>query len=287
VESAREIGSVVGVIRALVTGYGYWGRVLVRNLVEHPDFFVAGIHDPNGVIVADAMRQENLNAFDDLDEAIRETLPDVVIVTSPIGTMIDAARLSLSHGVHVMIAKPGATTRQEADELIAAADTAGVTVTTDYTMLMSPRIAELRDQIRALGGLYDAHLMRECIGSRSSAPILLDMMVHDLAIICMFTEEWQVASVALNDDDGFVYLESGVVRALLSAKRNTSADTRLASFECEYGYAYWDQIRDKTAKNLVYDRLTNLAETIRGDDSPDYQLMRRVSALLEDVALCA
>jgi predicted dehydrogenase len=285
VESAREIGSVVGVIRALVTGYGYWGRVLVRNLVEHPDFFVAGIHDPNGVVVADAMRQENLNAFDDLDEAIRETLPDVVIITSPIGTMIDAARLSLSRGAHVMIAKPGATTRLEADELIATADAAGVTVTTDYTMLMSTRIGELREQTRMLGGLYEMRLVRECIGSRSSAPILLDMMVHDLAIVCMFADDWKVIGATLSDDDAVVHLESGMMRALLFARRNASADTRLASFDCEYGYAYWDQIRDVTAKNLVYDRLTSLAETIRGDDSPDYQMMRRVSALLEDVAL--
>lgn len=63
--------------------------------------------------------------FDSVDEMLRSTSPDMVIVATPPGSHFSAARQALTAGCHVLCEKPFTETLDEADELIRLAESAG------------------------------------------------------------------------------------------------------------------------------------------------------------------
>jgi predicted dehydrogenase len=88
-------------------------------------------------------------AFDDLRDMLDATEPDVLHVCSPHGLHAAHALEAVNRGINVIIEKPMATSAADAQQLIAAAEHAGVKVAVCLTKRSYPMVTELRARIQA------------------------------------------------------------------------------------------------------------------------------------------
>ncbi len=82
--------------------------------------------------------------FTDAAAMLRETRPDVVVVTSPPPLHREQVTMALDLGAHVVLEKPIALTVEDAEAIGAAADRAGRLVHVCHQLRYGPGVAELR-----------------------------------------------------------------------------------------------------------------------------------------------
>lgn len=274
------IGAIM--VNTLVVGYGYWGQTLTRNLLEHPDFFVAGIHDPD-INARRVARSHNLYAFATLDDAFDHTRPQVVVIASPIGTNAAVATMALNRYAHVLMAKPGPVTLDEAERIASLASRRGRTAMVDYTMTMSTRFWESSERARTLGALHDIVCIRHATGTRTMAGIIDDLAVHDISLVCAaFPEiDWRVhASESSNHECGIV-LRGDSSQAFIYCRRDADKPRRVMRFIMDGGVVEWDQMRGDDDAGPVMNRLDMFRDRINAEPVMD-AMMLRVSALVDD-----
>ena len=270
-------------IRTLVTGYGYWGGVLTRNLLEHPDFFVAGVHDPAPESRA-AARAANLYTFRTMQDALDATTPQLVVIASPIGTQVEAAMMSLSRHANVMIAKPGATTTKDLARIDELAQRKNRVAVIDYTMRHAYGFRQMQTQAASWGKVLEVITERNAVGSRTTAPILYDMLVHDVALLhSISNDSWRVRSVDRGEHHLFAWLDTDYAVATLAARTDADAPTRTMRVVCTGGEGEWDQLADTLTPTPVQASLTDMARRITNRDH-DMSLEYLVTATMEDIA---
>jgi predicted dehydrogenase len=128
------------------TVVGVCGRDVTNARAVANDFRPAGRPDEPGGHISTS---EPIDAFDDLGVMLDQTKPDVLHVCSPHGLHVAHAIEAVKRGVHVVVEKPLATERADAQAVMAAAEDAGVHAAVCLTKRSYPMVAELRARIRA------------------------------------------------------------------------------------------------------------------------------------------
>jgi predicted dehydrogenase len=270
------------VIRTLVTGFGYWGGVLTRNLLDHPGFFVAGVHDPDADRRAVA-RAANLYTFRTLSDALDFTTPQLVVIASPIGTQVEAAMMALARHANVMIAKPGATSLADLRRIDSLAQRKKRVAVIDYTMRHAWTFHQMQTESASWGNILEVTTERFAVGTRSTAPILHDMMVHDVALLHALRDApWRVRSVDRGDHHLHVWLDTDWAVATLTARTDAEEQRRTMRLVCSGGDMSWDQLADEAAPTPVERSLSDMARRINAGDH-DMTIEHRVIATLEDI----
>ena len=291
-------------IDTLLVGYGYWGRVMSRNLIQHPSYFLAGVHDPDPRALADA-KEANLHAFHSMRDALDATHPKLVVIASPIGTMFMAASEALHSYANVMLAKPGVTTLDEYMRLFRIADYNQRKVVVDYTMLAHQSWQTLCTFKPQLGELVTFDAIRYAVGNRTNAPILFDMMVHDLAMLVEWEPDtnWLIDSAEVTECVVAAKFVSGRKTALLEARTDQLEPKRSVSLGGAQGFALWDQIddvivssdkelehvsdEDDAPKSAVYRRLSDTALVVNKGATDNRVVFRRVTELANQIVEAA
>jgi len=235
------------VIRTLVTGFGAWGSVLAQRARQHDDYFVCGVVDPDSAKRRIASKM-GFESYADLEVAIDQEKPELVIVATPISEAAQASVTSSTRYAHVMVAKPGATTRADADRMIRVADAKDRRLILDYTLLVSPKWQIVCDSLRSLGRVEHVSAMRSTRRDRSTASVLSDLSVHDLALLVSLEplRGWTLmrSRESLELGWGSVELVSDAsASATLQARRDDSM-TRVLRVSCEHGSIVWNQTND-------------------------------------------
>lgn len=86
--------------------------------------------------------------FGDLDDMIRESKPDIVVIATGTEFHHSLAMRVVAHGVHIDLEKPICATLEEADELIDAADRAGITVAVHHQNRIGPGMRAMGEALR-------------------------------------------------------------------------------------------------------------------------------------------
>src|SRR3954447_7835696 len=107
-----------------VLGLGMIGRHHTRLLQDLPQVRFAGAVDPGGDRFG-ALR-DPADRYDTLEDLLAKDRPDFAIVAVPTDEHLPAVRALTAVGVHVLVEKPLAADRDEADAIIAAVRDAGV-----------------------------------------------------------------------------------------------------------------------------------------------------------------
>lgn len=100
---------------------------------------------------ANAASQWSLTTFEDVGEMMRHTSPDVVIVCTPPETHVAIGTAVLQHGAHLICEKPIAPSVEEADRLLAAAQSAGRRIAMNHEFREMPAFRAVRDAVAADG----------------------------------------------------------------------------------------------------------------------------------------
>jgi len=180
-----------------VIGLGMIGRHHARLLQSFPRVRFAGAVDPGGDRFG-AVQDRSL-LMSSVDELLARGKPDFAIVAVPTDAHLPCVRTLVAAGVHVLVEKPLAATVEEARELIAAVEDAGVMGAVGHVERFNPALLDLRKRVHN-GQLGDVFLIAtERLGPFPDrvrdVGVVKDLATHDLDLIGWLAEA-PVATVA-------------------------------------------------------------------------------------------
>src|SRR5919107_5965035 len=138
-------------LRGAVLGLGMIGRHHARILQTTPGVDFAGAVDPGGDRFRAVHDPERL--YTSLDDLLRGGAPDFAIVSVPTEEHVACVERLAGEGVHVLVEKPLAATAEEAREIIAAVERAGVRGAVGHVERYNPALLAARQRRDQLGDL--------------------------------------------------------------------------------------------------------------------------------------
>jgi UDP-N-acetylglucosamine 3-dehydrogenase len=175
-------------LRAGVIGLGMMGRNHVRVWDEAvPGVELVAVADPDTEAVERATQGRRARGFDDPERMFAEEELDLVSIVAPTSMHLPVTLSALRAGVNVIVEKPIAATRDEATQMIEAAEAAGRMLTVGHIERFNPAIRELRRRLVAneLGRVFQVHATR--LGPFPArirdVGVVVDLAPHDLDIM--------------------------------------------------------------------------------------------------------
>jgi predicted dehydrogenase len=175
-------------LRAGVIGLGMMGRAHVRvwdEMVDGVELVAVADTDPGAV--REAIVGREARGYPDQASMLAAEELDLVSVVVPTSLHLPTALAALDAGSHVLVEKPIAATRGEAEEMIAAARSAGRMLTVGHIERFNPAIRELRRRLAAgeLGRIFEIRATR--LGPFPArirdVGVVVDLAPHDLDVM--------------------------------------------------------------------------------------------------------
>jgi predicted dehydrogenase len=174
-------------LEVAVVGAGYWGPNLVRNFAGHPDTAVRWVCDADGERAERvASTHAGVRSTAALVDVLGDADLDAVVVATPPETHRDIGLAALAAGKHVLIEKPLASSLDEAQQLVDAAEQADLVLMCDHTYCYTPAVTRIRELVRGgvLGDVQYVDSTRINLGLiQSAVDVLWDLAPHDLSIL--------------------------------------------------------------------------------------------------------
>lgn len=210
--------------RLLVAGTGLIGARHLAFIQDAPDLDLVGIIDP------DPSRRAvpGVPGFASIDAC--DAHADGIVIATPTETHLPLTLSALDRGWHVLVEKPIADTTDAADQMIAAARSAGVALLVGHHRRYHPAVEKLHDTIAsgAIGRPVVAQLMW-CMrkpdayfdipwrAGMNGAPVKQNL-IHDVDTLrSLFGDVTHVTGLGANDVRGAARTESGGVLLRMSS----------------------------------------------------------------------
>ena len=175
-------------LRAGVVGLGMMGRNHVRVWDESvPGVELVAMADPDAAAVQRASAGRRARGYAEPERMLAEEELDLVSIVTPTGLHLPVTVAALRAGANVLVEKPIAATRDEAEAMIAAAADAGRMLTVGHIERFNPAIRELRRRLEAgeLGRIFQVHATR--LGPFPArirdVGVVVDLAPHDLDVM--------------------------------------------------------------------------------------------------------
>lgn len=167
-----------------LTGFGNWGKNIVRVLLSLPQIEVA-ICDPS--LSGQPFPGDSRARLATFPEILQDREIEVVIIATPASTHYALAKKALRAGKHVFVEKPITLSFSEAEELKDIARDNFLILMVGHIMQYHPAVLYLKNLIDGgvLGDILYYRSSRTSLGSvRSDTGVLWDMAVHDIDLVC-------------------------------------------------------------------------------------------------------
>jgi predicted dehydrogenase len=138
-------------INAAIVGLGWWGKTLVEAVqADSPDIrFVAGTTRTKTPEVEAFAAEQKFEFVDSFEALLANPKVDAVVLATPHSMHAGQVIAAADAGKHVFCEKPFTLTKETAEEAVAAAKKAGVTLGLGYNRRFHPEITKLRNKIRS------------------------------------------------------------------------------------------------------------------------------------------
>ena len=175
-------------LRVGVIGVGVMGSNHARVLAGISGIQLVGVADPDRGQRDLVNRVLGIPALDNF-EALLKLGVDAVTIAAPTHLHHEIALACIAQGIHVMVEKPIASTVEEGRGIIAAARRAGVTLMIGHVERFNPAVTAIKEAIRGEDILSIAITRVGPFPPRmSNVGIVIDLAVHDIDLICWFTD---------------------------------------------------------------------------------------------------
>jgi predicted dehydrogenase/nucleoside-diphosphate-sugar epimerase len=134
--------------RVALVGAGYVSAYHIRALQRLPHIRIVGIADTSVDRARALARRFAIPGVFSSLSAMRSAQPDVVHVLTPPASHAQLAVEALEMGCDVLVEKPMATTREECDEMIAAARRTGRILSVNHSAKEDPIVVEALERLR-------------------------------------------------------------------------------------------------------------------------------------------
>lgn len=195
-------------IRILVVGCGNMGASHAKAYHDFEQFEIVGlVSRGDSKRVLNESLGANYSLYDDFDNALLETKPDAVCISTYPDTHEEYAVKSLESGAHVFIEKPLADTVLGAKRVVEAAVKANKKLVVGYILRHHPSWIRFIEEGRKLGSplVFRMNLNQQSQGymwdvhrnlMKSLSPIV-DCGVHYIDVMCQMTDALPVAVSAI------------------------------------------------------------------------------------------
>jgi phthalate 4,5-cis-dihydrodiol dehydrogenase len=130
-------------IRLGIAGLGLAGAFMIRAAAAHPKISLCAAMDPVSRPREAFARQFSTPVYSDFRDLCRDPSVEAIYIASPHRFHAAQAIEAMEQGKHVLVEKPLALTLAECDEVIAAADRAGLHLIVGHTHAFDPNIREM------------------------------------------------------------------------------------------------------------------------------------------------
>jgi predicted dehydrogenase len=172
-------------VRVGVVGVGALGQHHARVYASLPEAALVGVVDAlpgRAEEVAGPLGTKVFPSYSDLFGKV-----DAVSIATPTTLHAKIGEEFLREGIHVLVEKPIAHTLEEADRLIRAARQNGRVLQVGHLERFNPAVMQLREIVRK-PRFFEAHRMGLFSPRSLDIDVVLDLMIHDLDIICLLVQ---------------------------------------------------------------------------------------------------
>jgi predicted dehydrogenase len=183
-------------LRVAAVGVGSLGRHHARNYAElaaEGRVEYVGACDSDPETASRIASEHGGREFTDWRDLIGQV--DLVSIATPTETHAEIASAFLESGIHTLVEKPIAMSLDEADRMIAAADTSGAKLMIGQLERFNPAMAALRPRVTK--PLYfEIHRVSPFPNRSLDVDVVLDVMIHDLdAVQWLVGEDVAVSAI--------------------------------------------------------------------------------------------
>ena len=170
-------------LRVAVIGGGKMGCNHLRVYGAIKGIELVGVVDPDEKVAKSAAQRFGCLAFTRVEEIIGKV--DAVTVATPSVTHAQVGELVLSNGIHCLMEKPLAATREECQRLIELAKKNNLTLMVGHVERFNPAVRELANILKDCKTVHaiDARRMSYASARITDVDVVADLMVHDLDIV--------------------------------------------------------------------------------------------------------
>lgn len=172
-------------IRVGVVGVGHLGTYHLQKYRAMDECTVVGVADVDHARRRAVSGENSCETYADYRELIGRV--DAVSIAVPAGSHYPVARDFLVAGVDVLLEKPMAATREEADDLISLAKRSGAVLQIGFIERFNPAIIAL-EQIIGEPIFIESHRLHPFFNRGIDVDVVMDLMIHDLDIILHFVK---------------------------------------------------------------------------------------------------
>ena len=180
-------------VRVGVAGLGYWGPNLARNFDRLPEAELTWLCDASQeALERCAENFPGVRTATDVSELLADDALDAVVVATPVPTHADLALQTLEAGKHCFVEKPLAQSAADAEQVAAAAESAGKILMVGHLLEYHPGVIKLKE-IADAGELGDIHYIygnRLNLGKlRADENALWSLGAHDVSVVLRLVGE--------------------------------------------------------------------------------------------------
>ena len=163
-----------------VVGVGSLGFHHARILREVAGAGMVGVFDVDPARAARATAELGVRAFSSLDDLLARA--EAVVVAVPTTRHAEVALPALERGVHLLIEKPIASTLEEADRIVAAADARGVVIATGHVERFNGALRACESYLEG-PRFVESHRLAPFNPRGTDVAVVLDLMIHDIDLV--------------------------------------------------------------------------------------------------------
>jgi predicted dehydrogenase len=174
-------------LRIAVVGTGYWGPNLVRNFLNSPDWDLVAVCDLDEARARKVIGgRSTVEVETSLTRLLARDDLDAVAIATPASTHRALAIAALEAGKHVLVEKPIAPSRSQAEEMVQAAAERDLVLMCDHTYCYTPAVQRIAEMVAdgTLGEILFVDSVRINLGLiQPDVDVLWDLAPHDLSIL--------------------------------------------------------------------------------------------------------
>lgn len=188
-------------MKVCLIGYGYWGKNLLRNLVELSAGWEVCLAEQNPDKVALARQlYPNVTIYLNAEEAINDKEIAAIVIATETVSHYKLALESLLAGKHVLVEKPLTNSLSDALVLAKVASERDLVLITDHVFLYHPVVRKMKEYFSSgyLGRINYIDATRINLGIyQRDINVMWDLACHDISIVLYLIPEKPIAVRAL------------------------------------------------------------------------------------------
>jgi predicted dehydrogenase len=163
-----------------VFGVGHLGKFHLNNWKEIEGVKLVGFFDPHNETAEQVAKDYDLKRFTDEEKLIEAC--DIIDIVVPTQEHYSLCMAAIRKGKHIFVEKPMAHTLQEAKDLVAMVQEAGVKLQVGHVERFNPAFVAI--QKMQLNPMFiEVHRLAQFNPRGTEVSVILDLMIHDIDII--------------------------------------------------------------------------------------------------------